>query len=339
MPTTFDDAIIHLKHLGFHKMVYSNVVLVQEALERGIHIQKSASGRSILLQNGNRKHWWRGGNCSLNTNLMKRVSLYKSATNALLRAQGINTANSQLFEADDLAVAWLWAQKYGSVVLKPDAGQGGSDVFVGVSEEKDFAQKFEYIAARYGGKVIIEPYFAGDQYRCLAVNGKVVAVSWMRPASIVGDGKSKISKLVRMKNKERKNHESHEPLLLTDIEESFLATQGLSKASIPAEGERVFISNISNLQRGGDSIDATGTLSEVQQERVQEVISALPGMKLGGIDLMFNVEGQPSQTVVLEVNTSPQLSIHHFPWEGEARNVAANVVDTFFPETAKVAAE
>lgn len=335
MTVSYEDATTYIRSLGFQGKVASNIVLVQNALQRNIKVARSSNGRAITLTDGQRNHWWRGGNSSLNTRLAKRVSQYKSVTNALLQSQGIKTTNTFLFEADDVEVAWLWAQKFDSVVVKPDDGQGGSDVFLDISDRDEFAEKFNFIAEKYEHGVLVEPFFPGNQVRCLVVNNKVVAATLMRQASVLGDGKSNLTKLVKAKNKERASHESHEAIDFSPGVITFLDKQGLNPRSVPKRGERVFLSNVSNLQRGGDSVDITGTLSETQIDFVQKVARAIPGMRLAGVDVIFDINGNADESVVLEVNTSPQLSIHHFPWEGEPQNVAGHVLDAMFPAARK----
>lgn len=328
---SYKEAAEYIKQLGFVGRVPSNVVLVQEALKRGIEVSKTANGRAFHLQHNGRSHWWRGGNNSLNTRLSKKITQYKSATNALLYAQGISTTRSFMFEQRELPVALKLAELYGPLVLKPDDSQGGRDVFLEVETKDEFSEIFSYIADKYNGRVLIEPFYKGEQVRFLFISGEVAAISLMRPANVIGDGRSNIGKLVRAKNRLRKRHPSHDLMKLGENEVNYLRKRGLDPESVPKKDERIYLSSLSNLQQGGDSVDITDDVSESTISDVKRVVRAIPGLRVAGVDVLLNVEKNRSGFVVLEVNCSPQLSIHHFPWEGEPRNVAAKVIDAFFP--------
>lgn len=330
MSTTYAESVKFIEQLGMKSRVASNVVLVQKALDRGIKPTRSDSGRSFVLKQGTRTHWWRGGNSSLNSQLAKRVSQHKSVTNALLSAQDIATTRSFLFGPDDLALAWQWAQKFPSVVVKPDNGQGGKDVHLNITDETDFFSAFRRISKIYGG-VLVEPHFVGEQIRCLMVDYQLAAAALMRPASVEGDGKSSLAKLIKQKNIARADHLSHENLSQLPLALPFRAKQPLNRGDVPRVGERVFLSNVSNLQRGGDSVDITSSLDNSHVRFAEKVVRAAPGMRLAGVDIILTKEGKTEVPIVLEVNTSPQLSIHHFPWEGDSQDVASKVLDAMFP--------
>lgn len=332
MSISYETAAEYINKIGLRSHVASNVVLVQKALERGIDVSRSESGRSFVLKHGSRSHWWRGGNSSLNSQLAKRVSQYKSATNALLATRDIATTRSFLFDREDEKLAWQWAQKFSSVVIKPNDGQGGKDVHLDISDETKFHKMFQFVAKKYN-HVLVEPYFVGEQIRCLMVDYELAAAAHMRPASVVGDGTTSLKTLITQKNKARASHPSHEDLSQLPWTLPFSAKQTNKRGDVPAPGERVFLSNVSNLQRGGDSVDITETIPDSYVGFAKNVVQAMPGMRLAGVDIILTQEGKEFSPVVLEINTSPQLSIHHFPWEGNGQDVASKVLDAMFPQT------
>ena len=43
--------------------------------------------------------------------------------------------------------------------------------------------------------------------------------------------------------------------------------------------------------------------------------------------------GNKNNYIVIEVNESPMISMHHIPYEGKSINAAAAIIDQLFPET------
>lgn len=320
-----DAAVAHLDSLDYSTKVYSTVVLVAEALRRGIGVTKAKTGKGLVLRSADRTRVWRTTRVPLNSELARRVCKFKNTTSALLTAQGVAAAQNSLFAPEQEDQAWQWAKGRLPVVIKPNDGLQGRDVHVGITGRARFGEIYTDLAREYG-EVLVEKQYTGAQYRCFFVSGQLVAAALMRPASVVGDGKHTLAEMVDQKNLERCNHRSHRPLPTEPDPQLDLPELN---EYIPAPGQRIYLTAVSNLQRGGDAIDATEDLTAEQEEFLQSVIAAIPNLHIAGVDVIFNDE--PAGNVVLEINTNPQMSIHHFPWHGQPRNVARAVMDALFP--------
>lgn len=227
--------------------------------------------------------------------------------------------------------AWNWAQNFESVVIKPVDGHQGQDVFIGLSTREEFSDAYEAVAARESGRVLVEEFCHGVEHRCLLVNGKLFAATRRRAASVLGDGVSSIGALVDDKNKSR--GPIHRRVEVDEEAHSLLADEGLRLDSVVAEGERVYLRRASNIHRGGDAIDATDDLTAEEIAAVEKIASTLRGAKLIGADVLLPRDGQGSVPRVIELNTEPMISMHHFPWEGTPRDAAGAVLDVMFPAT------
>src|SRR5690625_3126830 len=320
-----------LQRLGVPYSRWSRKLVVYECLERGLEVTLGRSESVIFMSDGFRRFSWEGGTTTFNTRLARRVTRLKDVTSKLLRSYGLPFPENAVFEMGEQEAAWEWAQKILPAVVKPNDGRQGQSVFVGIDSKEDFDAAYATVAQEAQGRVLVEQLLPGNEHRCLVVNGKVAAVTSRRAASVEGDGEHSIAELVEMKNAQR--GPIHLPLMLGDAENAQLDRTGWKPNSVPLKGERVYLRRTSNLHTGGDAIDATGTLSTEEAELVESAARRIPGLRLAGFDVLLP-RGQGEKEIgFIEINDGPMISMHHFPWEGESRNVAGAVLDAMFPRT------
>lgn len=319
-----------LKELGMPPRSWTNTVIVGEALARGVQVDRRKKGVGLVLSHGGRRFRWHHGVTNLNTVLANRVAHYKDVTSRMLQNRGVRVPENAVFQAGDAERAWRWAESLLPVVLKPVDGMKGADVHVGIREHDEFATAFEQVS-RDGRPVLVEQFHAGVEHRCLVVDNKLIAVTRRQPASVTGDGVSTIQELVDHKNLDR--GVIHKKIDLGDHEIRQLTIQGLTTESVLLEGQQVFLRGTSNIHTGGDAIDVTDELTDEEREYVEAAARAVPGLRLSGMDVLLPRNGEGEHPVVIEINQCPMISMHHFPWEGEVRDVAGAILDAMFPAT------
>ncbi len=322
-----------MRSIGIAPTSWTNTVVVAEALERGVTVEKHPTRRGLLLSHGAKSYRWSGGANTLNTRLAILTANQKDVASRLLRNAGHNAPENAVFRPGETARAWAWADELLPVVLKPRDGRQGNDVHVGVREEEEFFRIFDALAERHGD-VLVEKFCSGTEHRCLLVEHKLIAVTERRPASVEGDGRSSVAELVSKKNKDRGR--IHKPLSLGPDEQQTLARAGLHVDSVPKEGQRVYLRVTSNLHTGGDAIDATDAVTPEEKAQIEAMSRSIPGLRVAGFDVLLPRSKGDGPLTVLEVNKAPMISMHHFPWEGEARNAAGAVLDAMFPAVAPV---
>ena len=105
------------------------------------------------------------------------------------------------------------------------------------------------------------------------------------------------------------------------------------------KGERIYLRKNSNLSTGGDSIDITDIIHPDFKKIAIKTIHAIPGIVYAGIDLMTDkdISKKPTRNnyIIIEMNLSPGIFMHHFPYKGRSRNVAKEIIDMLFPENKK----
>lgn len=320
-----------LQEVGTSARGWSQKLMVKECLDRGIEVGLAKNGRAILMREGTRQYTWLGGNTTFNAFLARRVAKYKSVTSRIMRAAGLPFPENAVFRPDEVRAAWDWAQAVLPVVVKPDDGNQGRSVYVGIDEAEDFDAAFTAVSQGQDD-VLIEKMLPGTEHRCLVVNDRLVAVTRRRAASVLGDGASSIADLIESKNRSR--GPIHLPIELGEIERNSLQRAGLTLETVPSSGERVYLRRNSNIHTGGDAIDATGTLSQDEVELIESVSRRVPGLRLAGFDVLLPRGVGETGVSFIEINANPMISMHHFPWEGESRDVAGAIVDAMFPQTA-----
>lgn len=326
------DARKYLKKVGV-KGGSTSTLIADRALARGVPIFAD-SQRRLTLQRGNRQVWFNGSRSNINNVLAQRSTRYKDITSRLLRNYGVNAPENVVFGPDQLLPAWSWAEHQTPVVVKPPNGDKGALVHMGISEFTDFEKAFTAVASA-AGEVLVERFLKGIEHRVVLIYGKVAAAQRRVPAHVIGDGALTIAQLVKKKNHLRRT--SKNPIYIKaqipidDVVVRELEAQALSLNAVPQKGQQIWLRPNSNIHSGGEAHDATDELSAAEIAMAEQVAKAIPGLRIAGLDMLLPREGNGTKPYVLEVNSSPLITGHHYPWSGPSRDVAAILIDAMFP--------
>ncbi|WP_029010584.1 hypothetical protein [Azospirillum halopraeferens] len=256
----------------------------------------------------------------------------KQATGQRLAAAGIPTTPGRTFAADDRAGALLYAARCrGELCIKPNTGSLGDLVFPALRTAEEIDEAFRAVAACYD-TVLVERSVPGQIWRFFWIDPDVVAVKHSRPASVVGDGHRTVAELMAAKNRERATRAlvGHFPIGDGHACAFMLGRQGLTPHSVPAAGRRVFLHPLSNAQTGADGVARPEAVHPSYTAAVKRACAALPELRVAGVDVAIRDPARPAMAedtfAVLEINSSPGLLQHHFPWEGTPRDVAGALV-------------
>jgi cyanophycin synthetase len=237
--------------------------------------------------------------------------------------------------------ALVVADKIGyPVAVKPVAGHKGIGVTADVqnAEEVEFAfnRAVDAIPENQATEVIVEKSISGVDFRLLCVNGRFVAATERRPASVVGDGYSTIAQLIERENRKPERTDSAtSPLGKIQSDESmerYLDEQGLSTDSVIAKNRTVYLRKVANLSAGGLSIDATRTVHPDNIILAQDIAQHFKLTCLG-IDVIAQSLAKSWKSGnfgIIEINSAPGISMHLRPAIGESVDVPSHILDTFF---------
>lgn len=318
----------YMESIGLSANRWNSTVIVAAALERGIDISRHRTAPRLYLQHGGKRHFWQSGRTRLNSPLARRCARLKDVSSRLLRSRGINALENSVFSSLESHRAWAWACTILPVVIKPVDGNRGRDVYVNVTDEQEFKSIFRKLASLHE-VLLVEQFAEGDDYRATVVDGSLVAATKRTPAHVVGDGATNILDLVTRKNQDR--GVLHKKLMLDQTSIDYLYKQGFTTESIPDRGHIAFLRGNANHATGGDVIDATDSLQEDEVLEIENVVSAIPGLRLVGVDVLLSRHEAGNRLSVIELNTSPNISPHHFPLHGQPRDAAGAVLDAMFP--------
>lgn len=229
-------------------------------------------------------------------------------------------------EKRGIAEAVEYAHSIGfPLVVKPNDGSQGVGVSV-VHTEEDLLQAINQILANHP-IALIQSLVAGNDYRIVVLDGKIMAAYHRIPLNVIGDGQSTIQELFEAKRLQlEQSHRSINVSLTSQRVISKLADQGLTSQSVIAPNQQVFLLDNANLSAGGDAVEVTEQMHP-EFRRVCGHMAQDMGLRYCGVDLMIqgNISQPPQSWWVIEVNGAPGMS--HFARLGQAQ--AQKVEDVY----------
>ena len=323
----------------------SSVLLADEALERGIavkHLNPYQDDEAFLeLDYKKHKEFIIGQRTSKTSLEAYWILENKELTKEFLRRNGISVAKGEVFRKDDSDKIIAYCEKIKfPVVIKPVAGAHGEDVYTNINNKKELKAVLKEVLKK-NDYILAEKMFLGTEYRLIATRNKFLAATNRDPANVVGDGIHNIQELINTKNSDSRRGNTSQDIFvkikIDDIVKSKLADAKMKLEDILPKGKKLYLRDNSNISTGGDSIDVTEKIHPDLKKIAVKTIRAFHGLSYGGIDLMSNqdISKKPTKKsyIVLEVNSSPGISLQHYPFKGISRDVAKEIIDVLFSET------
>lgn len=313
----------------------STRLIAEEAIRRGWKAEPLdeyfLSTLAITTPDG-RVHYFDSAQPPFNSAAAVKIANNKLATYLIAQRLGIPVAEFVMydFRYPERSTAFLREQVAAGheLVVKPIDTNHGDGITIGVKTEPELQEALRY-AQTFSDRVLLQRRYFGSDYRVLVVDGKVVAAARRDPASVVGDGTHTIEQLIAEKNKDPRRGSSHEAELTFIDVHSAKRHLGARFSSVPREGEYVPVLATANLSKGGEAQDVTDDLHPSISEAACTIAGALD-MYLCGADFLLTDHKKPLSAatgILLEINATPGLRMHHFPSKGQARAVAAHILD------------
>lgn len=246
----------------------------------------------------------------------------KVACAKVLRSAGLPVPTHHLVSNAEQAVTAANTLGY-PVVVKPANLDGGRGVFAGLSSP-EAVQRAYGDAAKLSKQILVEQFIAGNDYRLQVFKGEVFWVVHRRPACVRGNGVNTVNELVACTNMQRRQtvtkvavdpmtEQGGKPIALDEEALEWLGKQGLSPASVPANGQIVRLRGAANVGLGGTREGVA--LDQVHPDNIKLVSKAASLLKLdlAGIDLLIPDiarSWRESGGGICEVNGQPQLAAH-----------------------------
>jgi cyanophycin synthetase len=308
-------------------------IIRDEALKKGYKVQQFEDKHLLKIWNKARWAYFRGSRHSLQSSVGMTIANYKGLTRQVLENAGLPMARGALcftFEAGKKMAdeKGLWP-----VVYKPAKGAHGTGVVVGIKDDQELKKTVkEDKNSKHG--FILEEKLAGKDFRIVVINYRFFCATLRVPAFVDGDGKKSIRELIKKENKKPERGVGHAGNLtkirVDNVVREYLREQGLRLGIVPKKGERIMLRKTANLSTGGVGIDVTDMVGKENKELFERVAIECD-LNTVGIDVMAVNLTQPlkeqDKAGILEVNASPGLRMHHFPYEGKPRNVAGAILE------------
>ena len=315
----------------------STQALLDEAALRDIPWIRLNEGSLVQLGQGVYAKRIRATMTSETSALATDIASDKELTLRLLGNAGLPVPRSESVRTVEDAVAV--ARRIGfPVVLKPLDGNHGRGVSLDLRDDDAVRAAFPVAqdAARRG-RVIVESYLTGSDYRFLVVGGRMAACAERVPAHVVGDGRQTVAELVAETNADPRRGVGHEKVLtrikLDERAAELVRRQGYALDDVPEPGVVVKLTLTANMSTGGISIDRT---LDAHPDNVQiaENAARVVGLDVAGIDFLAEDITESVREAgggIVEVNAAPGFRMHTHPTVGEPQYVAKPVLDLLFP--------
>ncbi len=331
-PTARDEFIRYAQHRALGP---STAALVRAAEERGIPWLRLNEQSLVQLGHGKYQQRIQATVTGRTSHIAVELASDKEETNKILASLGLPVPRQELVQSEDLAVRA--ARRLGHpVVTKPYNGNHGRGISIRLMNDDEVRAGF-HAAREHSRSVIVENFLDGADHRLLVVNGELVAATRRTPGHVVGDGTSTIAALVDGVNADPRRGIGHEKVLtriqLDREAELMMQRVGYSAASVPADGETVYLRSTANLSTGGTATDVTDIIHPDNRDMAVRAIRAI-GLDVGGVDFLSPNIAESYRTVgggICEVNAAPGFRMHVSPSEGTPRDAAGPVIDMLFP--------
>lgn len=312
------------------KLVSESVVIIKDAISRGIDYEILNESKSIVLfKNKNKSEFVIEGNkTNRDSYIFPIITDDKYIAKQIMKENRLNVPNAILLKKnmDSNDIELILKPFYNSkLVVKPrNTNYGtGITVFSKNATKSQILNAVKY-AFNFDDNVLIEEYIKGMEYRFLVIDGKCLSVCHRRVASVVGDGKSTIKQLIEEKNKEPWHYLTATPVKMDEPVVEFLKLQGYDYDTILPENKRVFLRTNSNCSTGGESIDMTETMPEYFKQVAEKAAKSF-NAKICGVDIIIEDLKKENYSII-EINDNPGYSINEWPYEGKGQKIGTAIL-------------
>ena len=188
----------------------------------------------------------------------------------------------------DTLISYL--KRYQTIILKPNNGTCGKDVFI-INSKKDLFLKLDYLLNK-NAPVCLSPYYdIKNEYRLIVLNGQIKVMYGKKRPIIIGDGVSTIKTLLKKFNGYYYSKESNLEKLNFDLNK------------VLKKGEELEINFKFNLSGGSTIFDITDKFLEEKLLRIAKKIIKKLNIQFASIDII----DVGHELLVLEANSGVMM--------------------------------
>ena len=218
----------------------STQAILDEAASRDIPFIRLNEQSLVQLGQGKYQQRIRATMTSRTSALAVDIAGDKKMTNQLLGSAGLPVPRSEVVRNEDDAVAAAKRIAF-PVVTKPLDGNHGRGVGLDIRTDRAVRTGFKRaVKESRNGRVVVESFVTGSDYRVLVIGGRMVAIAERVPAHVIGDGKHTVRELVEITNQDPRRGIGHEKVLtrikIDDAADRAREEAGARDRGCPPEG-------------------------------------------------------------------------------------------------------
>lgn len=243
----------------------------------------------------------------------------KQRTAMFLKHHGLPAPTHRVCRSEDEAIR-LAGELGFPVVIKPADQEQGRGVFAGLRDDQSVGMAYRE-AAKVSGRILVEEFIIGEDYRFTVAHGKVVKIMHRVPGGVVGDGRMTVAGLVAREQSTERNQKilrmSGKMRLELDAEAHMhLACQGLNSDSIPEAGRVVRLRGKANISAGGSHVLISHDKIHPDNLDLALQVVRIFRLDIAGVDLIIpdvKASWKCCGGIICEVNAQPQIGIRDTP--------------------------
>ncbi|HEX6490682.1 MAG TPA: hypothetical protein VF002_04840 [Gaiellaceae bacterium] len=286
----------------------------EAASELGAAVRKLAHGQ-LELRRGSAVTIVRRQLVPLNSPLALELAADKPAAYRLLAEAGLPVPEHLAFEAGETGKARAFlADGPLPCVVKPARGSGGDGVTGEISRPREL-RRAVLAASRFSPRLLIEHQLAGEVFRFLVLDGRVLDVVRRSPPAISGDGHSSVEELIFAEYERRIRDDSGPGLkpFVVDLDTIFsLRRAGIRLRAVPPAGAIVRLKTVTNYNRAEENQTVRTAVSTELEAEIASAVAVL-GLRLAGVDVVATTVAASlaaSGGAIIDVNGHPALHHH-----------------------------
>ena len=314
--------------------------MANAATQRGIpQTVVDPQGRVVEFGNGRYRKRMFGASTSQTSSIGAWMSRDKHLTNHYLREAGLPVPESIV--ARSLQQALAAARTIGfPVAIKPLDLGASIGVVLDLRDEDDVRARFDVAAgaaSRSTGKIVVERFVPGHDYRALVVGDAVIGIQQRVRPQVIGDGAQTIRHLIETENTNPRRgtraSDVYKKIVVDELVLQNLARLEMSLDDVPPRGQRIELKLSGSRHDGAIYIDVTDDMHPANAALLRTAAKVV-GIDIAGIDVIATDITQPlweTGGAIIEVNDSPGFSLHLFPGAGPVRDPGPAIMDMLFP--------
>jgi len=287
---------------------------MEAAASIGAEVQERPNGL-LQISTAARATFVSHSDLMLDSELTLRVMANKALTYELMSKQDVRLPDHLAFglSSMDQAAAFLERSPEPIVIKPADGTGGGRGVTTGISTRQALVSAARH-AAGFNTQLLAEEQLSGASYRLLYIDGEFLDAVRRDSPTVIGDGRSPISKLVKQENAARQSRDhitALSPLLIDQEARNTLASQGINTNHVPSKDITVRVKLAVN--------ENASAQNHIVRDVVNpEIIAAgarlvkVFGIKFAGLDVTADDIAAPvsdPRVIFNEINVNP--GIHH----------------------------